>query len=249
MGGYERVFELNRSFRNEGLSRRHNPEFTMLEIYWAYEDYQTMMTLTEDIVLHCMDTVLGGAREIRMGERTINMERPWKRLTMRQSLVEYLDFDTAGMSGAEVAARAGVKTEPGASDDEALVAVFEEKVEHLLIAPVFITDYPSSVCTLAKSRKDDPATAERFELFINGFEVANAYSELNDPFIQRANFEEQLRSHPSEEAMVDEDYVTALEHGMPPAGGLGIGIDRLVMLLTGAESIRDVILFPQLKNR
>ncbi len=258
VGGFERVFELNRSFRNEGLSRRHNPEFTMLEVYWAFEDYRTMMTLTENLVTACLDA-LGLPRTVKAGETEISLETPWTRLTFHDALAHHvLGAQPETMPRAQVAARilevaraagSGIEIAPGMSEDEILVAVFEERVEARLKGPVFVTDYPASVCPLSKTRPDDPQIAERFELYVNGMELANAYSELNDPFLQRQRFEDQVRRHPSEEARVDEDYLLALEHGMPPAGGLGVGIDRLVMLLTGAESIRDVILFPQMKNR
>lgn len=248
VGGFERIFELNRSFRNEGISKRHNPEFTMLEVYWAYEDYHTMMDITEEIFVRCARKVVGNT-VIKYAGNEIDLTPPWERLKFHDAIEKYTDFDTAGMSPAQIAEKAGVELEGNMTDDEILVAIFEEVAEPNLIGPVFIIDYPSSVSPLSKTSKENPDIAERFELYINGFELANAYSELNDPFVQREKFEEQVRLHPSEDAQVDEGYLTAMEHGMPPAGGLGIGIDRMAMILTGAETIRDVILFPQLKNR
>jgi lysyl-tRNA synthetase class 2 len=245
VGGFEKVYEINRSFRNEGLSRRHNPEFTMIEIYAAYQDYQDMMTLTENIIASAAQKVLGKTI-VEIGEQKIELAPPWKRMTIHQAIesVTGVDFKSVP-SVAQAAKEMGVEFEAGSTNDQIVNEVFEAKVESKLIQPTFITDYPSSLCPLAKTKKEDPSIAERFELFICGQELANAYSELNDPEIQLENFKKQVEGQ--KDKSVDKDYVRALEFGMPPAGGLGIGIDRLVMLLTASENIREVILFPQLK--
>lgn len=238
VGGFDRVYELNRNFRNEGISRRHNPEFTMLELYAAYEDYHTMMALTEELTAHLV-------KELGLTPK-VDLTTPWARLPFYQSLKDATGIEWRDAK--DVAAKAKnlkVEWHGDLSDAEILNEVFETLVQPKLIKPTFIIDYPAALCALAKCRKDDPGIAERFELFVNGQEIANAYSELNDPDDQKARFLEQVKGTGKQ---IDQDYVHALEYGMPPAGGLGIGIDRLVMLLTGAESIRDVILFPQLKH-
>ncbi|HRZ87129.1 MAG TPA: lysine--tRNA ligase [bacterium] len=242
VGGLEKVYELNRNFRNEGISRRHNPEFTMLEIYAAYEDYGTMMQLTEDLVVSVCG-VLG--IDLKTGIPGIDLTTPWRRVSIYDALKEHtgIDFKTCG-NVKEAAVKLGVEFDKTAKDHDVVNEIFETCVEKKLVNPTFITDYPIVLCPLAKAKKEDPSVAERFELYVNGQEIANAYSELNDPAIQLENFLRQVEGTGKE---IDADYVRALEHGMPPAGGLGIGIDRLVMLLTKQDSIRDVILFPQLK--
>ena len=237
VGGFDRVYELNRNFRNEGISRRHNPEFTMLEVYASYEDYNTMMELTEELV----DNLV---RELGLRPK-VNLATPWKRVDYFDALQQETKVDFRRCKDvAATAKKLGVQSEERPSDMEIVNQVFETLVQPKLVNPTFVIDYPAELCLLTKCRKDDPGIAERFELFVLGQEIANAYSELNDPEDQRKRFLEQAKATGK---TIDEDYVVALEHGMPPAGGLGIGIDRLVMLLTGAESIRDVILFPQLK--
>ncbi len=246
VGGFEKVYEINRSFRNEGISRKHNPEFTMIEIYAAYQDYQDMMDLTENIIANAAQQVLG-TTTIDYGEgKQINLAAPWTRMTMHESIKKITGVDLTQVASIPQAAKElGVHFEEGSTDDAIVNEVFEAKVESELIQPTFITEYPASLCPLSKTKKDNPNVAERFELFVLGQELANAYSELNDPEIQLENFKKQVEGQ--EDKAVDKDYIRALEYGMPPAGGLGIGIDRLIMLLTRSENIREVILFPQLK--
>jgi len=249
VGGFERVFELNRNFRNEGISTRHNPEFTMLELYWAYADYELLMELTEEMITEiALGTV--GSLEISWGEQTIHLDRPWRRMSLREAILEHSDLgpeDLADRSSMAAAAkRLGVERIEERSDGKLLAELFEVTAEQRLIDPTFITDFPRDISPLAKSRADDPDVVERFELFMGGIELANAYTELNDPLEQRRRLEEQAATTGG---TVDEDFLLALEHGMPPTGGEGIGIDRLVMLLTGRTSIRDVILFPLLRPR
>ncbi len=249
VGGFERVFELNRNFRNEGISTRHNPEFTMLEFYWAYADFELLMDFTEEMVTSIAMEVMDRL-EFEWGEERIDFKRPWRRMSLRQAILEYSDLteqDLIGRASMEKAARRlGVERIDERSDGKLLAELFEVTAETRLINPTFITDYPRQISPLAKSRPDDPDTVERFELFIGGIEVANAYTELNDPIEQRRRLEEQAGAA---DGAVDEDFLLTLEHGMPPTGGEGIGIDRLVMLLTGRTSIRDVILFPTLRPR
>jgi lysyl-tRNA synthetase class 2 len=246
IGGMEKVFEINRNFRNEGLSRKHNPEFTMLELYQAYADYNIMMDLTEELISlllekHCRD------RRVVFDEMQVDFSQPWRRAKYADLLKEYSDCRIDDNNAIRKKAR-----ELGLNEtemDEAVVVheVFEAAVEQNLIEPTFVIDYPAALCPLTKRKKDDTEYAERFELYIAGMELANAYTELNDPAVQQENFKLQLRGQEETMATMDEDFITALKYGMPPAGGLGIGIDRLVMVLTGAASIRDVILFPLLK--
>jgi lysyl-tRNA synthetase class 2 len=249
VGGFERVFELNRNFRNEGVSTRHNPEFSMLEFYWAYADYEQLAELTEELVTSVALEVTG-TLTIPWGESTVNLERPWRKLTLRDAILAYSDLtpeDLGERSRMESAARGlGVERIDERSDGKLIAELFEVTAESQLIDPTFIIDFPRDISPLAKAKPDDPSTVERFELFVGGLEVANAYTELNDPIEQRLRMEEQVASGGG---VVDEDFVRALEHGMPPAGGEGIGVDRLVMLLTNRASIRDVILFPQLRPR
>jgi len=244
VGGLEKVYELNRNFRNEGLSRFHNPEFSMLEVYSAYDDYRDMMKLTEDLLVFLCDQVIG-SREISRENDFIKFAPPWTRLDYFEAIKIHTGIDALSLKDpASEAKRLGLTVDPAWSAMEVVNEIFEKLVQEKLIQPTFIIDYPVELCPLAKTKLNDPSRAERFELFIQGLEVANAYSELNDPIDQAKRFEEQSRLLGKES---DEDFIRALEHGMPCAGGLGIGIDRLVMILTGAESIREVIFFPQLR--
>jgi lysyl-tRNA synthetase class 2 len=245
VGGMEKVFEVNRNFRNEGLSRQHNPEFTMLEVYQAYGDYNLMMDLTEEIFGLCVEKYCE-SEQVQFGDMTIDFTRPWRRATYSELLKEYSGCDIDDIEAVRAKAKQlGLQ----ADVDDAMVVneVFETTVEHNLVAPTFVIDYPAVLCPLAKRRKDNPQFSERFELFIARMELANAYTELNDPAEQYENFRTQLRGQEESLTKMDNDYITALKYGMPPAGGLGIGIDRLVMVLTGVASIRDVVLFPLLR--
>ena len=246
VGGMERVFEINRNFRNEGLSTRHNPEFTMMELYQAYGDYNAMMDITEDIVCTLIDEHCDGS-ELPFGDMTINYARPWRRARYADLLKEYAGCDIDDLDAVRKKAdELGIK-QSGMDDAVVINEVFEETVEEHLVDPTFVMDYPAVLCPLTKRSKADPRYAERFELFIGKMELANAYTELNDPAVQEENFRIQLDGQEDTMAMMDDDFVNALKYGMPPAGGLGVGIDRLVMLLTNATSIRDVVLFPLLK--
>jgi lysyl-tRNA synthetase class 2 len=246
VGGLERVFEINRNFRNEGLSRQHNPEFTMLEVYQAYGDYRVMMDLTEELVGACIEAHCPGTK-VPYGDLQIDFTRPWRRARYADLLKEYSGCDIDDIQAIRAKAR-GLEVEEAGMDDAVVVnEVFERTVEEKLIDPTFVIDYPAILCPLAKPSRSDPRYAERFELFVVGMELANAYTELNDPAQQYENFLHQLRGQEESLTKMDVDYVTALKYAMPPAGGLGIGIDRLVMVLTGATTIRDVVLFPLLK--
>ena len=252
VGGFERVYELGRMFRNEGMSIKHNPEFTMIELYQAYADYNDMMELVEDLFSHLCQNVLG-TYEINYQGTPVNLKPPYERLSMADAVKRHTGLDFNAMTGEQArAALEGIGMEPGknASWGDLLYQVFDQRVEGKLIQPTFIIDYPTEVSPLAKKKKSDPRLTERFEFFITAREMGNAYSELNDPIDQKERFAAQakLREKGDDEAqMNDEDFVTALEYGMPPTGGLGLGIDRLVMLLTDSYSIRDVILFPTMK--
>ena len=261
VGGVERVFEINRNFRNEGISTQHNPEFTMLEFYWSYADYNDLMLLTERM---CQDVAqkATGSDQVVYGDHTISLTSPFRRLSLREgaraAAAQRLGLDVpesalrSKESAAELARRLGLEIDPAAGAGKITAEIFETFCEDDLIQPTFVYDFPTDVSPLAKQNPHDPDTVERFELYIGGFEVANAFSELNDPAEQRRRFEEQLsrRAGGDDEAhAMDEDYVRALEYGMPPAAGEGIGIDRLVMLLTNSPSIRDVILFPLMRPR
>ncbi len=254
VGGFEKVYEINRNFRNEGVSTRHNPEFTMLELYQAYADYTDMMRLTEELLFHVVNTVLETTAISYQGTE-IGFVPPWPRLGMLEAVKRHtgVDFGPLDAEGARNAVRGlGLDAEGRLSWGEAVNLAFEEMVQPSLVQPTFILDYPLDISPLAKKKPDDPRLTYRFELFINGWEIANAFSELNDPLDQYARFVAQLekrRAGDEEAHAMDEDFVTALEYGMPPAGGLGIGIDRLVMLLTDSPSIRDVILFPLMRPR
>jgi len=246
VGGMERVFEINRNFRNEGLSTRHNPEFTMLELYQAYGDYRVMMEITESLIGHLVEAFCDGP-QLPFGELTIDYTRPWRRARYAELLAEYGGCAIDDMAAVRAKARELGIEEAGMDDAVVVNAVFEETVEPHLVNPTFVMDYPAELCPLTRRSQADPRFAERFELYVGRMELANAYTELNDPDVQEENFRRQLRGQTETMATMDEDFVTALKVGMPPAGGLGIGIDRLIMLLTGATSIRDVILFPLLK--
>ena len=246
VGGMERVFEINRNFRNEGLSRQHNPEFTMIEIYQAYGDYNAMMDLTEEVVSLCVEKHCSG-HQLQFGELTLDFTRPWRRARYADLLKEYAGCDMNDIDAVRAKARQLNLDEADMDDAVVVNEVFEATVEDNLIAPTFVIDYPAALCPLARRKKEDPTFAARFELFVARMELANAYTELNDPAEQHENFLSQLRGQEESLTKMDNDYVTALKYGMPPAGGLGIGIDRLVMVLTGAESIRDVVLFPLLR--
>jgi len=255
VGGLEKVYEIGRVFRNEGISTRHNPEFTMMELYQAYADYHDMMELTEQMVSHIAQEVLGTQKVTYQGTE-IDLTPPWPRLTMVDAVKKYTGVDYRNFVSDEgarkAAAELGVPVPADATRGTVLNELFEAKVEEQLVQPIFIIDYPIEISPLAKRREDDPNFTYRFELFITAREFGNAFSELNDPVDQRERFVKQMeqRAKGDEEAqMHDEDFVRALEVGMPPTGGLGIGVDRLVMLLTDSASIRDVILFPTLRQR
>ena len=246
VGGMEKVFEINRNFRNEGLSTRHNPEFTMLELYQAYADYNVMMDLTEELICLLVEKYCGG-EQVKFGEMTVDYSKPWRRATYAELLKEHGDCDIDDIGSVRGKAKK-IGLEEASMDDAVIInEVFEATVEDKLISPTFVMDYPAALCPLTKRKKDHPDIAERFELYIGTMELANAYTELNDPAVQQENFKIQLRGQEETMAKMDADFITALKYGMPPAGGLGIGIDRLVMVLTGAVSIRDVVLFPLLR--
>jgi lysyl-tRNA synthetase class 2 len=246
VGGMEKVFEINRNFRNEGLSRQHNPEFTMIEVYQAYADYNVMMDLTEELISLCLDKH-GGGKQVRFGELAIDFTRPWRRAKYADLLKEFSGCDIDDVEAVRAKAKQLELDEADMDDAVVVNEVFEKTVEDNLIAPTFVIDYPAALCPLARRKKENPEFAARFELFIARMELANAYTELNDPTVQYENFLTQLRGQEESLTKMDGDYITALKYGMPPAGGLGIGIDRLIMVLTGAESIRDVVLFPLLR--
>jgi lysyl-tRNA synthetase class 2 len=251
----DKLFEINRCFRNEGISPRHNPEFTTLELYEAYADYTAMMRLTEELIGSIAEAVLGSLR-IDYGGTVIDLSPPWPRRSMAELVqaatgVDFLAFEDAETAG-RASAALGASVTGGESWGQALEAAFAARVEDTLIQPTHVTGFPRDISPLAKADRADPRLAERFETYIYGWEIANAFSELTDPQDQRARFEAQMQARAAgdEEAQpLDEDYVTALEYGLPPCGGLGIGIDRLVMLLTDSPSIRDVIAFPTLRPR
>jgi lysyl-tRNA synthetase class 2 len=248
VGGMERVFELGRVFRNEGISRRHNPEFTMLEAYQAYGDYRSMMDLTEALVVASIEA-LGGGFVRPWGEAQIDWTPPWPRRSYLDLFREHVGVDPSDRDAVIEKARAD-GLEPAGKDHDVLIGeLFEKHVEQALLGPVFVVDYPSALCPLTKRKADDPSVAERFELFVHGTELANAYTELNDPILQEDLFRRQLAGQKEEDSMakMDHDFVRALKYAMPPAGGLGVGLDRLCMLLLNKPNIRDVILFPVLR--
>ena len=256
VGGFEKVFEINRSFRNEGISVRHNPEFTMMELYQAYADYEDMMNLTEDII-YSLTEKLHKTTEIEYEGQPVSMAKPWARIPMKVAVKNVTGYDIDAITTDEEAIlkakELGIPLDKNKTYTKfgLLNLIFEEKVESTLVNPTFITDYPAEVSPLSKNSKGSTDWVDRFELFIVGREYANAFSELNDPMIQKERFETQvaMKDAGDDEAQwMDLDYIRALEYGMPPAGGLGLGIDRLVMLLTNSQSIRDVILFPTLRR-
>ncbi|MDR2138093.1 MAG: lysine--tRNA ligase [Tannerella sp.] len=252
VGGFEGVYEFSRNFRNEGMDRSHNPEFTCMEIYVAYKDYRWMMDFTEQLLERiCMDVL--GDTKVQIGDREIDCKPPFRRVTLTEAVREHTGMDIGGMDENALRAacdRLGVEQDGSMGKGKLIDAIFGEKCEQAYIQPTFITDYPVEMSPLTKRHRVHPELTERFELMINGKEIANAYSELNDPLDQRQRFEEQLRlsEKGDDEAMyIDEDFLRALEYGMPPTGGMGIGMDRLTMLLTGRESIQEVLLFPQMR--
>jgi len=248
VGGVEKVYEIGRVFRNEGISPRHNPEFTMLELYQAYGNYETMMDLTEAMIVECV-RALGGTLQLPYGERVLDFTPPWQRLAYADAFREHVGVPMDDEKA--VRRRAEQEGFPTANKDTDVVIhhLFEEHVEDRLAGPVFVYDYPAALCPLTKRKRGNPRLAERFELYVACMELANAYTELNDPVTQEQTFRTQLAGLPEEESMakMDEDFIEALRYGMPPAGGLGVGIDRLCMLLTNTQTIRDVILFPLLR--
>jgi lysyl-tRNA synthetase class 2 len=252
VGGFEGVYEIGKMFRNEGMDRTHNPEFTSMEIYVAYKDYNWMMEMVEQCIEY-IATEVNGTTETQISDRTVNFKAPYKRLSMFEAIEEYTGIDVSGMDEAalrDVCKKLHIEVDPKLGKGKLIDEIFGEKVEDHLIQPTYITDYPVEMSPLAKKHRSKEGLTERFELFVNGKEVANAYSELNDPIDQRERFEEQLKlvARGDDEAMVlDEDFLRALEYGMPPTSGLGIGIDRLTMMLTNQESIQEVLFFPQMK--
>ena len=255
VGGMEKVYELGRVFRNEGIDTRHNPEFTLMEVYQAYADYNDMMDLTEDLFKYVAEKVLGTTK-ITYGEHEVDLGTKWTRISMNDVVKQYSGIDFSAIATDEEAREAakaiGVHVEDDMPKGKVLAEVFDEKVEANLIQPTFVTDYPIEISPLSRRKDGQPELTDRFELFIVGREHANAFSELNDPIDQRERFEKQMEAKAKgddEAHPMDEDFLTALEYGLPPTGGLGIGIDRMVMLLTNSASIRDVIIFPTLKNK
>jgi lysyl-tRNA synthetase class 2 len=261
VGGMERVYEIARNFRNEGISTQHNPEFTMLEFYQAYSDYNDLMTMTEEMLAFVAEQAVGST-EVTYGEHRISFAAPFRRLSLRDAAAaaasERLGAEVSvddlrdGTRARLVADRLGLQPMAGAGPGKLAMEIFEALCEDELVQPTFVYDFPTEVSPLSKQRPDDPDTVERFELYVAGFEVANAFSELNDPAEQRRRFEQQLaekRKGDAEAHAMDEDYIRALEYGLPPTAGEGVGIDRLVMVLTNSASIRDVILFPHMRRR
>ena len=252
VGGFDGVYEFSKNFRNEGMDRTHNPEFTAMEIYVAYKDYNWMMDFTEQLLEHCALAV-NGTTIAQFGNHTIDFKAPYKRVTMRQAIIDFTGFDISGKSEEELRAAArnmGIEVDETMGKGKLIDEIFGEKCEGNYIQPTFITDYPKEMSPLCKVHREDPSLTERFELMVCGKEVANAYSELNDPIDQRERFEEQLKlqERGDDEAMfIDQDFLRALEYGMPPTSGLGIGMDRLIMYLTNNPSIQEVLFFPQMR--
>jgi lysyl-tRNA synthetase class 2 len=248
VGGIEKVYEIGRVFRNEGISQKHNPEFTMMELYQAYGNYETMMELTEGLIVACVDC-LGGGRVLKWGDKTIDFTPPWSRPKYGDLFREHVGVAMNDEAGVKAAAQQNHIDIKGKHHDVLVHELFEHKVEHKVVGPAFVHDYPAALCPLTKRKVGVPTIAERFELYVHGMELANAYTELNDPIMQEQTFSQQLAGLPEEDSMakMDHDFIRAQRHGMPPAGGLGIGIDRMVMLLTNSQTIRDVILFPLLR--
>jgi lysyl-tRNA synthetase class 2 len=255
VGGLDKVYELGRTFRNEGISTRHNPEFTMLESYEAYADYNDVMAMLEEMVYKVSQQVLGTG-QIKFGDNTINLEPPWRRVSLRQAVIDFSGIDFVKYPTAdglrEKMRSLNIEVDPQKNWAKLVDELISTFVEPSLIQPTFVFDYPVSMSPLAKTKPGEERVVERFEAFIGGMEIANAFTELNDPIEQRERFSEQLKERQGEDEerwTIDEDYLLALEYGMPPTGGLGVGIDRLVMLLTNQQSIREVILFPQLREK
>lgn len=252
VGGFEGVYEFAKDFRNEGMDRTHNPEFTVMEIYVAYKDYNWMMDFTEEMLENVAQAV-HGKTDFEMGDNTISFQRPFKRISMRDAILEHTDFDIYGKSIPELfdwCVNNGIEVNDTMGKGKLIDEIFGEKAEGKYIQPTFITDYPKEMSPLCKEHRDNPELTERFELMVNGKEIANAYTELNDPIDQRERFEEQMKlsEQGDDEAMfIDQDFLRALEYGMPPTSGMGIGIDRLVMLMTNQSSIQEVLLFPQMR--
>ncbi len=252
VGGFDGVYEFSKNFRNEGMDRTHNPEFTVMEIYVAYKDYNWMMDFTERMLEHCAIAV-NGTSEVTFGEHHVSFKAPYKRVTMRQSIIDFTGFDIEGKSEDELRAAAkgmGIDVNESMGKGKLIDEIFGEKCEGNYIQPTFITDYPKEMSPLCKRHRDNPELTERFELMVCGKELANAYSELNDPIDQRERFEEQLRlqERGDDEAMfIDQDFLRSLEYGMPPTSGMGIGMDRLTMYLTNNASIQEVLFFPQMR--
>jgi len=254
VGGLERVYEIGRDFRNEGVSYKHNPEFTQLEFYWAYADYEGIMSLTEEMIAYTAQQVLGTTQIVFDGQE-IDLAPPWQRVELRQGILDATGIDIHAHQDAESLAAAmeaaGIKFKPGDSRGKLIDTMIGDYLEPDCIQPTFIYDYPRDISPLAKHKPDDPTTVERFEGFVGGMELCNAFSELNDPLEQEKRFLEMGRAYEDEDEErhpMDEDYLNALSYGMPPTGGFGIGVDRLVMLLAGKRSIREVILFPHLRQ-
>ena len=255
VGGFDRVYEIGRDFRNEGVSFKHNPEFTQLELYWAYADYLKVMELTEAMIAHVGDSVFGTRKVVYDGVE-IDFNPPWKRVNLRQSLIENagidIDLYPSAESLEEVMNSKGLKVKPGEARGKLIEQLLEEFVEPTLIQPTFMYDYPRDISPLAKNKPGEPATVERFEGFVLGMELCNAFTELNDPLEQEKRFLEMGRDYKVEDEQrhpMDEDYLNAMAYGMPPQGGFGMGVDRLVMILTGKKNIREVLLFPHLRER
>ncbi|PLX99387.1 MAG: lysine--tRNA ligase [Desulfuromonas sp.] len=255
VGGFDRVFEINRNFRNEGISIQHNPEFTMMEFYQAYATYEDLMDFTERLICHVAEQVVG-ALKFPYGGKDVDLSAPWERLTVREAIVKYSDLEMADLDDRpkllDFANEKGLELDKSIGHGKLLTEIFDEVAEPQLWNPVFITEYPTDVSPLSRRNDENPEVVDRFELFIVGRELANAFSELNDPIDQKGRFEDQLKEKEAgddEAHAMDEDYIRALEYGLPPTAGEGIGIDRLVMLLTDSASIRDVILFPQLRKQ
>jgi lysyl-tRNA synthetase class 2 len=252
VGGFDGVYEFSKNFRNEGMDRTHNPEFTAMEIYVAYKDYNWMMEFTENLLEHCAVAV-NGKTEATFGEHTVNFKAPYARVTMTDSIKHFTGFDISGKTEKELYEAAkgmGIDVDETMGKGKLIDEIFGEKCEGNYIQPTFITDYPKEMSPLCKEHRDNPELTERFELMVCGKEIANAYSELNDPIDQREPFEAQLKlaDRGDDEAMfIDQDFLRALEYGMPPTAGLGIGIDRLSMIMTNSNSIQDVLLFPQMR--
>lgn len=254
VGGIERVFELNRNFRNEGVDTKHNPEFTMIEWYMAYADYNILMDMIEELVTHLAKKI-NNSEKLEYGDLTIDLTRPWARLTMAQAIEKYGNISQDEISTYEkakqVAQNLKITVDASWGQGRIVSEIFEAVAEEKLINPTFIIDYPKEISPLSKSKEDNPELTDRFELFVAGMELSNGFNELNDPIDQKERFQKQVdsRNAGDEEAcMMDEDYIRALEYGLPPTAGAGMGIDRLVMLLTNKQSIRDVLLFPYMRN-